>query len=152
PKVASAFNDSMQFMNRYIIVAVKDYSIINVRREGGLAIVTVRELQFRDLDASIRAHLTDKSPALASGIKWGDNVVTEQFVLVRLDGRWQFDNGNSGVNIKSAHKLMQDAAKTKGPDELLKMQSFQRNTAHIINSIGIGQIVQSIAPYGPFLE
>lgn len=135
----------------YFVWAIKDFKIVDVAQDGGLATVTVEETQFKDLLPDARAFLARELPALANAIVWGDNIVRERFVLVHLDGRWQFDNGHSGVQYQQLMKsLSAEVSKMAAGGGMRGIQELMmREGAKFINSIGFGQLVQSFASAAP---
>lgn len=135
----------------YFVWAVKDYKIVEVQQDGGLATVTVEETQFKDLLPEARAFIAKEVPALANAIVWGDNIVRERFVLVHLDGKWQFDNGHSGVQYQALMKsLSTEMTKMATGGGMKGLQDLMiREGAKFINSIGFGQLVQTFASTAP---
>lgn len=133
---------------RFVIWRLKEYAIKDVRQDGGLALVTVEELHFKDLDANLRGRIARMARPLADAVRWGDNRVTETFVLVRLDGRWQFDTTHSGVDLGQfpLKEIIASAQRNERPSDEL-----QQRVARFINKVGVGQVVQSLGSGGPIL-
>jgi len=129
----------------YVQLVVKKYVIKDVRVDGGLAEVTVEETHFKDLSASLRSNLSHAGK-LGQAIRWGDNKVTETFVLVKLKGRWQFDTCHSGIQFQEfPFKELTEAFTRRNPPG----DALQMKVAGFINNIGIGQVLQSLGTAGP---
>lgn len=135
----------------YLIWAVKDYQIKSVKTSGGLATVTVEETQFRDLAWEARQEVARDLPDLDHGIVWGENTVMETFVLVHLDGRWQFDCGHSGVQADAFIKTLLRVRSQKSRSAATDKRALQTEGARLINSIGFGQLLQSFGSLVPVL-
>jgi hypothetical protein len=127
---------------RHFTWQLKNFKILDVRRDGGLAVVMVEETDFRDFSPEIRKAIEEKVPGLAHGLIFGDARVTERFVLVRLDGRWQFDSGHSGIDM---HPLLDAFQKAMRPGAQASEAQLYGGLANLINGVGFGQIVQSLA-------
>jgi len=152
PSSQKAVLSMLDMAQQYVIVVVKDYRITDVRQDGGLALITVRETQFRDINTEGRAMLAKELPYLNKTIVWGDNVITERFVLVRLEGKWQFDSIHSGFPLASTRSLLLKQMGPMGPNDIIHSQRPQQLVARLINTMGIGQLLQSVTPYAPIIE
>lgn len=119
---------------------VTGYVIKDVKVDGGLAQVTVEETSTRDVDPSVKSNLAALGE-IGNAIKWGEIKTTETFVLVRLNGKWSFDNGHSGVPFASLpmDELGEAASKGQPPPS-----ATQKRLADFINGIGLGQMVQTL--------
>jgi hypothetical protein len=126
---------------------VKSYKIVDSKVDGGLAVVTVEETHTKGPSDDFKSQLA-MFPALNGALKWGGNTVTEKYVLVKLDGGWQFDTGHSGVPFKDfpLADLMIAVSQGKAPSD-----GSQQKMAEFINTIGIGQFVQTLNAYAPIL-
>lgn len=135
---------------QYFLWAVKSFRIVSVKRDGGLAEVTVEETQFKDVEADVRAFIEARMPALDRVLAWGDNVVTERFVLVRPDGRWEFDCAHSGVQLQSLVKtLMAGVRGADGSGPRPSEEDMQKEIGRFVNGIGFGQLLASFGSAAP---
>ena len=158
PPEATTLITSMLDRHGFLTWAVKEFTIKEVRQDGGLATVIVEEHHFKTIPPELRARLAEGAPQLEKLIRWGDNVVTERFVLVRLDGRWQFDAGHSGVQAGSFNKLVTDSLSFYGrvsregaPPQEPSPEEAQAALGQFLNQVGFGQLVQSISASSPVL-
>lgn len=127
--------------------AVKDYAVKSVRVDGGLAVVTVEELRFVDVAASVRARLSQLG-AFADAVHWGDSRVTERFILIRPDKRWIFDSCHSGIAMDALPlKDIVESASQGGPPS----PELQARIGAFLNNVGFGQLVQSLGSSGPMV-
>lgn len=152
PAAKDALRQLLDLSQEYFIWAVKDYRIVTVRRDGGLALVTVQEMQFRDVSVEARQELEESAPWVARNFGWGDHAVYERFVLIHLDGRWQFDNAHSGVQASAAMKAVASTMTARFASAAERQDKVQRHLVRFVNGVGFGQVLQSVAPYGPFIQ
>jgi hypothetical protein len=146
PEIAQELNKAIREQSIFQW-RIKSFTIKDIRIDGGLAEVTVEETHFKDLSVDGREWLAENAK-WAEKIRWGDNTVTETFVLVKLKGRWRFDIGHSGIDAEALN--LKDIMKTlssEGPDE-----DKLRIIAEAVNKVGFGQIPMSAASGGPALS
>lgn len=146
PPVAALLTPTLEGQT-YFQWAVKQYSITNVRIDGGLAVVSVSELRFLDLAAQLRARFAPLTP-FAQTVRWGDHRVNERFILIRPDREWLFDSCHSGISLANfpVQALMEAASKNEMPSPAL-----QKQLADFVNHVGIGQLMQSMSSSAPVL-
>lgn len=125
---------------------VKDYRILDVKRDGGLAQIVVEETHFKDCPPEIRALIQKSAKSLDEGISWGDNTATETFVLIKLKDKWQFDFSHSGIDLESFpfKDLANSITQSEAPDT-----ETQSRIAGWVNKIGLGQVFATICTAGP---
>lgn len=125
-------------------LVVKRFTIGSVKQDGGLAVVEVEEVVFKDASAFLRSRL--RSIGFDDLVKWGEQKVRERFVLVRLDGKWQFDASHSGVQMAAfPAKELAESAKHGG----MPSREVLQKLGAFIDGIGVGQLVQSMSAAGP---